>query len=484
MKYSNTCMLRELLKLPSSPTTEAKNIAAKLLADRNDPSVVDFFEFFLDVFDVKFGCSGLISALPGFEDLLRITNAKFGFAGEFLKSLNEAMAEFIKIIRENPKDFGGRPAQFRNIIIFYLSNRRSEVLRRADGAARWEKLCLVGYLKTKAGIQSSIETQMRFFDNSETAEGSTEREFVPMIDKQAEENVCAVAKVLNFVPLKSIRTAIPLFIKKKTVEKALRLANRQEPFATKIANYIKWAQQLFLDGAVSRHRLKLPSVSEKKSHLREHGNLINDSRQIKEAEKLVGGIFDRYNNNKPNFNSRELLQLKARDIREQQIKIEIEEGASPDEFRSPPTAVEKFDYRKFLIERAKMQRPLGWDPVWAKRFVTLEQLGVIISQLVINCALSNKSNTDECSQTLIFVLSQVFFGFHPEYLINAQVKSSVDELTIDRSSPLVYSNGSFLFIRKSEISKMYLTIRSQNLLSIACREDIICRYSLLNFCRN
>ena len=433
---------------------KASEFAAELMLPGDDDKTKNCFELFFDLVDAGFNVQGLIGALEGLKATLEAGVNKFGFDNQFAGEIQTAFAIFESRVRNRQEKYGGKPIQNKNIIIYFLSERRNQILKLPDGVVRLQKLGLIGYLAHRAALTSSIESQRKLWDERNNASTSADS-FIPIHDHQPQEAARALIKVLLCLSLEAQNQEVPINLSETAVEQAMNAAlNTGKSFYSSYGDYLRWAKTLFAGKHLNRHHVKppsdQPSVRKSGSSARKDAALpqVLTEEQRRQQQTNFDRLYQEYERANPKTErdiarEKELKRWKLDALRQ------ISDGSAPDELTPSPKQSEIRSMRAGFASRGRSQRVSGWTPPWDKTVITQEMLGVLLAHLY-NEVLSDADAPDHSSasqlvarQLLIFVAVQICFGFAPHFLIDARVAEQQTEPTPTDETPLIYNAGHF-----------------------------------------
>lgn len=427
--------VREVLRLQSIPTAEAKHLAATLLERRSAQEKAEMqpdYELFLDLLETRHKLTGLGHALDGLREIILSCFLILRVEDETAEQIIDSFSFFGEDIgtSNRQKEFFARPLQKDNIIIYFPSERRRQLLKTKAGRERWNILLVAGYRAIRLALDSAIATQ------TETAFGGKEpsenlfRSNYGHLDDHAKGYERAIFKTLKYIEPEKLSGKTPITLDKSLTSKALlwAMTAEGEKFDSAVSNYINWATAFLADESYTRDRLSPRAKKDEKNKIIRCGAMTTAPEPNKPLKR--------------DLTERESAREIEKEIWTKEVAEQVAEGASHDEFTPPLTASQEFDSRPGLDERARIFQPVGHIPAWHKSLLTQEKLGVIISRLRRRA--DSSENGSIARQLFAFVVTQTRFGFAGNLLVNIRIRRDGEtEKLPNEDFPLLYDNGFF-----------------------------------------
>jgi hypothetical protein len=326
--------------------------------------------------------------------------------------------EFEKGLNFSPtrNEYNFRILKENSIILFYLTDTKKKILNKENGELRWKRLCVAGYRAIRIGIDFKSN------DDKET------------LYERAERSEIAVKYVLEYLPKESFIWANRLKINFYEILSAIRNAhqkerkkkNQDEERVSPITlnNYRRVANYLLRDKKYRWRRYYNRRNIQSKNVNLELNNKFQDDLDYENNDPLKG-LFDKTVTN---------LQ-----------EVEITEGGIAEEFDFPEYTPKLRNSPKGSANFSFGIRPIGIDPIWSKGHLTAEVLGTLLASLEQNVLKNSHQIYNHF--VLLFVQFQLYFGFHPEILINLRTES------FDENSVLKLDKNKLIIKPKRENSE-------------------------------
>jgi integrase len=406
--------IRTELCLTPRATEESTQFVADLVAGPLLDIIKIAYELFADMAEVRHGTRGIALAVDGIGDLIRACCIAFDIELDAEIQLFDSLVSFKSHLRKLPShinDFSTTPRKKDNVIIYFLVHTRNGLIRQTestDGANRWRDVCLVGFLGTRMGLNSSVATQNHTQGNGGSPKYGS-------VDHQAKDSARAVEIFIKHVALSKINPRTPHIVASSLIEHTIsKIAKEAEGLRREytVERYVRWTCVLLNRSLLNRQR-RVGTIDQQELPPGET-ELIEIAKDpapeafvpVSDQESCaieVGAVID-----DPSW-----LATKG---------VEIEEGASPYEFTPLPTPSDILSLRAGLRERSYLFRPLGWTPVWQSNVLTQETLGTILAYLINNTPIERM----EAIQlgVLCFIVVQIHFGFSGDRLAEAKLGHS------------------------------------------------------------